>query len=169
MPTLEEVGVGVGRYIPRPGEVYFEFAGGSVVLDQVCRCVVKVVDKKGLPIVGQNVTNFWPGGSVTRVTDADGKVEFFFGPEAKFWPPNQGPHSVIVGKQGDAPSDAVYGMGLPGGHHADYQLLYVRKTAGSAPPPSEPPTKPPEEKPSEYIELGHVNIGRLRITASWRK
>jgi hypothetical protein len=147
MATLEEVGVSVKRCSPRPGETYYEFAGGSVVLDQVCRCLVKVVDERGVPLPGVNVTNFWPGGSTTLVTDADGKVEFFFGPEAKFWKPNVGPHSVRITEV----SDVISGMGLPEGHHADYQLLFVRKTAGSAPPPTQPPAGTRKVRGRAYI------------------
>lgn len=164
MASLTDVHAGVGRYIPRPGEAYYRLEGASVVLDQVCRSLVKVVDERGVPLAGVDVTNYWPGGSATRPTGADGVTEFFFGPEAKFWPPNQGPHSVVVARDANGgASDVVYGMGLPEGRHADYQLLFVRKTAYDVPPPEEPPAN------DEYIELGHVDIGRLRLTASWRK
>lgn len=164
MATLEEVHAFVERYTPSGGESYYRLEGATVVLDQVCRCIVRVVDENGVPIVGQPVLNFWPGNGALRHTNAAGEVEFFFGPEAKFWPPNAGPHAVVVGTHPSSPSDVVKGMGLPEGRHADYQLLFVRRTGEPPAPPDAPPAGD-----VEYIELGHVDIGRLRITASWRK
>lgn len=121
--------------MPRLSDVYariirndageFRLVGDSVVLDQTCRAVVTVRDERGQPLVGVPVTDRWPDGAITLETNAHGQVEFFFGPEAKFWPPNIGPHEVYVGAE-KPESDIVSGLGLPEGRHADYQLTFAR-------------------------------------------
>lgn len=122
MATLEEVGAKIERY--SGVGPHYQLVEGSVALDQVCRAIVTVRSHLGIPLAGVRVTDEWPGGRAILYTNAAGQAEFFFGPEAKFWPPDTGPHKIYVGRPGEVPSDEVVGLGLPNGHHADYQLTF---------------------------------------------
>lgn len=130
MTTLRDVYATV-QECSAHGAEHYELSGASVVLDQVCRALVHVVGEGGVPLAGIPVQDKWPGGEIVLQTNANGDAEFFFGPEAKFWPPAVGPHQICVL---GLPCDIVGSLGLPLGHHADYQLIFVHQRADAAPP-----------------------------------
>lgn len=123
MASLQDVGAQVEPY-PDKRLRHYQLMSGQVALGGVCRAIVLVRSHLGIPLAGVEVTDEWPDGHFTKFTDAAGYVDFFFGPESKFWPPNMGPHKIYVGRVKQPQSDVVQGVGLPEGQHADYQLVF---------------------------------------------
>lgn len=66
---------------------------------------------------------------------------------------SQGPLMIFIGDDfGGIQSDVIAGLGLPGGHHVGYHLVFRERT-GEAPPPPPPPQpgggdQPPTPAPS---------------------
>jgi len=123
-------------------DTYFAFNGGAGVFDQNCRCIATVLDESGIPMTGVKVTNMRPDSQYECLeTNGLGQVEFWFGPGAKFWEPNEGPHRVYVGEGTQVLGDMVRGMGLPDGHHAEYNIAF-RKVKRTVEPPVDPEDPP---------------------------
>lgn len=102
---------------------------------------VTIRDKNGSPIDGQAINFGWPDGEVTGHTDVGGAVGFGMGGGAYYFPPNKGPHYVIVDEL------RVEGLGMLGGTNHIHIEPTFREWDSGAPPPVEPPPDPPEPPP----------------------
>jgi PKD repeat protein len=91
----------------------------------------KTLDADGRPIAGQKVVASWPTGSpanfVTHYTKGSGYDDYWgnfalYGGWCPYYP--TGGHGSYGAYVADAPSDQVWGMGLPCNRHVSYRLTW---------------------------------------------
>jgi len=87
--------------------------------------IVTVLDVDGKPVQAVPVKWGWPDGQIEALTGADGKVSFSMGGGAYYYPPESGPHYVVVDRV------RVNGLGMLGEtEHHHLNLVYRERRTG---------------------------------------
>lgn len=107
---------------------------------------ITVLDGGGGPVKGEMVVyRRADGGGGEKVeTDGQGQARFRLNTDARYSPPEKGPYLTLIAR-GEAPGDAVLGLGLV--RQANKRHLNVVFRWGEAPGPSPEPTDDEEPEP----------------------
>jgi hypothetical protein len=127
-PELKAVYAKVLAFQAEPGERFFALCESSVSRTAEPRIIVRVLNEAGNPQPGVSVTQEWPDGHESPVSDAHGEVAFFLGPGSRFVPPRGGPHRIYVGRPESLNSDLVYSLGSPHGQFLTYVFTFNQTT-----------------------------------------
>ncbi len=129
---LDEMRVKLIPYNAQPGEPYWKLIKGKFNSEQESggrhNVYVKLEDENGAPIVGHEVSVYWPDGAAIRPTNQEGKYDEPIFAEYDPEKGQAGPYGVkVVDAQGR--SDRAEGMGLPNKQHVNFIYKFQRTTA----------------------------------------
>ncbi|MCX6033135.1 MAG: hypothetical protein NT169_28105 [Chloroflexi bacterium] len=145
-------------HVPMPGKKY-ELLKTELIDEDAARgnivATVIVKDKDGIdarvscwlawPWKGQLPAS-WEGRGLPGNTDVPYKhmITNAYNPATQ-----PGPLAIYIGDaQGNIESDVIAGLGLPGGRHVSYFIVFRERTGEPVTPPVTPPVAPPVTPPS---------------------
>ena len=142
---LDTLGVYVEPAVVSPGELYWKLvearfesdgevlppAGGGSESRGTHAIYVRALDSDGTPLEGQRAYGAWPTGDArfSAPLSTKGPIDGYWGDFpmsggnwCPFYP--EGPRGPYGAYLGDAPSDRVWGMGMPCNRHVSYRLTW---------------------------------------------
>jgi PKD repeat protein len=151
---LTRLGITLVPATVAPGQGYWRLVEGQYeddggVLPGPCNCsesggnhniFYRVLRADGTPIENQKCVADWPNPDPTAAAEINTKgadpLDNYWGnfPLSGGWCPfyldGQGPHGVYGASVAGAPSDKVWGMGLPCNHHVNFRFTWQWAVAG---------------------------------------
>jgi hypothetical protein len=125
-------------HAPRPGTKY-ELVKATLIDERAAQgntvASIFVKDRDGYDVVSANCWLAWPWKGDVAQFEGRGRpgnpnypIQHMI--TNAFNPSQQGPLAIYIGDgAGNIDSDVIGGLGLPGGHHVCFQLIYRERTA----------------------------------------